>query len=555
MAEISLSNIIQQNRIRAGHSSRRKLKILIISNEYLLTIDEYIKHFSHDNQVNVEVTLIQVNEFFDSGKFDFIFLIYNPLNLLKNIEQLFKNNQDFIEISKEKINSDLILISKYLDTNSNFYILEFGAKNFGDLKYTAIDLLSGYFNAIIGIIFSWEKIIKIPESMIFCSKINYLSESNLRRYPKELLMNQGKLISNIILEKFFLEKKLIIFDCDGTLWNGVLGDSEFDSIKIYYEVFEFLNFLSSSGILVALSTKNDEFELRKFIESREDIQFPKNILIRANWESKSSNVAKILSLNNILQSDTIFIDDSPAELAEVTSQFPDITTLLVEKDYHEYLHNLFSLVRFFKIEERNTVTPRIESYLSNSHRENLQEQSNSYAEYLVSLSMQYKYSWDDFTHIQRCSELTKRTNQFNLTQLRLNESEIIKLVKEDNFHFLLLNLRDRFSDLGGIAFALVRVTNNHLFIENINISCRAFNRNVELLILDLIIDFALKCNCDFIFGKFIASEKNTRFKDFFLQSNFQKFSNGDFEFRYDLSTHRSDTWSEKLKFFSKDFHE
>ena len=57
--------------------------------------------------------------------------------------------------------------------------------------------------------------------------------------------NYVEFIKPLILSTNGLSKKAIIFDCDNTLWKGVLGEDGFDNITIYQEIQYLVSFLNS----------------------------------------------------------------------------------------------------------------------------------------------------------------------------------------------------------------------------------------------------------------------------------------------------------------------
>jgi predicted enzyme involved in methoxymalonyl-ACP biosynthesis len=98
---------------------------------------------------------------------------------------------------------------------------------------------------------------KAPHSIAFIRRI--CSEVNVKN-----LKNEGRV------------KKVIVFDCDNTLWKGVIGESmdgshvkfaHEDSIGFFYHNIHLLiNSLGRYGILVGLITKNNLSDLQLFFQ-------------------------------------------------------------------------------------------------------------------------------------------------------------------------------------------------------------------------------------------------------------------------------------------------
>ncbi|MDA8246715.1 HAD-IIIC family phosphatase [Acidithiobacillus sp.] len=138
--------------------------------------------------------------------------------------------------------------------------------------------------------------------------------------------------------------KLIITDLDNTIWKGVLAEA--DEI-IPLEVtegwplgyVEALLACKQRGILLAICSKNDETVTRRNFEKvwGNRLQMEDFCSVQINWQPKSANIARILAETNILPEHTLFIDDSPLEISEVTRAYSQIRTLTGEPERWRHL--------------------------------------------------------------------------------------------------------------------------------------------------------------------------------------------------------------------------
>ena len=99
----------------------------------------------------------------------------------------------------------------------------------------------------------------------------------------------NKIIKNINLFNI-TPYKLIILDCDNTLWGGILDEDGIQGLVysnkdkgLHYKNFQkILKSLKEKGFLLSISSKNDEkkvwdtFRKRKMILSKKDFLSPKN---------------------------------------------------------------------------------------------------------------------------------------------------------------------------------------------------------------------------------------------------------------------------------------
>ena len=76
-------------------------------------------------------------------------------------------------------------------------------------------------------------------------------------------------------------KKAIIFDCDNTLWKGILGEDGLNHIEmspqtkdglIFSEIQNIALSLSKQGVLIGLCSKNNAEDVEEVINSHHDMQ-------------------------------------------------------------------------------------------------------------------------------------------------------------------------------------------------------------------------------------------------------------------------------------------
>ena len=120
--------------------------------------------------------------------------------------------------------------------------------------------------------------------------------------------------------------KLIILDCDNTLWGGVLDEMGLQGIeydedgvgKVFKDFQNELKKLKDKGFLLSISSKNTSEKVweamtkRNMILSKKDFIFPK-----INWNEKFLNIKEISNSLNLRAQDTIFIDDNIIEIQKL----------------------------------------------------------------------------------------------------------------------------------------------------------------------------------------------------------------------------------------------
>ena len=111
--------------------------------------------------------------------------------------------------------------------------------------------------------------------------------------------------------------------------------------------------------------------------------------------------------------------------------------------------------------------------------------------------------------IARCSQLTQKTNQFNLTTIRYSEGQIKDLIDNPNADVFYLRVKDKIADLGLIGVAIVRYEVQIATVESFMMSCRAIGRGAETALLAFIAERAkLGYGANSLQAKYLHTSKN-----------------------------------------------
>ena len=126
---------------------------------------------------------------------------------------------------------------------------------------------------------------------------------------------------------------------------------------------------------------------------------------------------------------------------------------------------------------------------------------------------------DSFS-IPRISQLTLKTNQFNLTTKRYQEEDIENLVSNSDRIVGCANVSDKFGDNGITGVYIVEKSDEEWIIDSFLLSCRIIGRGVEDVMISQLIERARKENVKRIKGKFIPTQKNKPAEDFYKEFGF-----------------------------------
>lgn len=353
----------------------------------------------------------------------------------------------------------------------------------------------------------------------------YKYAMNLEAIP-ELAFN----IANIIKSVFGKNKKLLALDLDNTLWGGVIGDDGLEGIEIgkenaeaesYDEFQRYVKEHKKLGVILAVCSKNDYENAVMGLEHPESVLSPDDFIsIMANWESKDRNIAAIAEELSILPESIVFADDNPAERHIVSEQLgvaaPELTS---PESYIRTLdrNGYFEVTSFSEDDLK-----RNDMYRENIQRERQRQSFENYEDYLLSLDMHAVI--EDFrpVFLQRITQLTNKSNQFNLTTKRYTISEMEALSEDNRYIRLYGRLKDRFGDNGIVSVVIGEKRKDTLHIELWLMSCRVLKRDMELAMLDSLVKRCREEEIRYIRGYYFKTQKNAMVKELYGDFGFIK---------------------------------
>ena len=338
-------------------------------------------------------------------------------------------------------------------------------------------------------------------------------------------------VSHIIKSVFGRNKKALALDLDNTLWGGVIGDDGVNGIEIgqengvaqsYYEFQTYLKQYPSIGILLTVCSKNEEENAMEGLHhpdaalQEEDFQ-----IIKANWENKDRNIAQIAEELQILPDSIVFIDDNPAERAIVEAQLPGVQA--PPMDGVENYIRVIDRNGYFEVTTFNEDDlKRNEMYKENAKRSAAQASFADYGEYLKSLDMTAEIA--DFIplYIQRITQLTNKSNQFNLTTRRFTPAEMEEVWKSPDYIRLYGKLVDKFGDNGVVSVVIGEKEEQTLHIRLWLMSCRVLKRDMEFAMLDELVSRCRQNGITTIRGYYYPTAKNKMVRDLYDRFGFTK---------------------------------
>ena len=468
-------------------------------------------------------------------------LFYIPYSISneerKNIvDKKISEISNLISIFKKNSSSKLIISNFSIPTHSSYGISdknnEFGFHEMIETLNLKLQEKIRTFNSVF--LFDFNRFVnKFGENNVFNYRSFFFGDVKVDlNYLPEL----GNQLFSFIIAFLGISKKCIILDLDNTLWGGIVGEDGFDGIKLgktppgnAFHEFQFhLKALSERGIILSINSKNNFDDAMKVIKEHPDMVLRENDFscIAINWENKIDNMKSISNQLNIGLDSFVFFDDDPVNRELIRKNLPDVLTPELPSDpsYFSKILNEINEFSLFKITDEDII--RNKSYSDQKRRIELESSSKNIDDFLnlLDLKLIFKKA-TDFT-IPRISQLTLKTNQFNLTTKRYQENDIKEFSKDPNMLVGCIQVKDKFGD-SGITGVFIVKKNNPLEweVDTFLLSCRVMGREIEKGMMNYIIDEAKKNKVEKIKAKYIPSDKNKPIEKFLSSCDFEKDKN------------------------------
>jgi methoxymalonate biosynthesis protein len=276
--------------------------------------------------------------------------------------------------------------------------------------------------------------------------------------------------------------KCLVWDLDNTLWQGTLLEDP--DVKLRKEIRDVITTLDSRGILHAIASKNDHDMAWQRLEELGLAEY--FVHPRIGWGRKSDSVRDIAEQLNFALNTVAFIDDQPAERAEVVFGVPDVRCYAAEEaaslpDQPEFSPALVT------IDARRRRQMYQASFRRDSEREAF---SGPDEEFLRSLDLVMSIKRADEEDLSRVEELTLRTSQMNATGVHYSDEALRELLADPDHDVLTVTLGDRFGPHGAVGVMLLEYHPEVWHLKLLATSCRVVSFGAGSVILNWLIDQA-----------------------------------------------------------------
>ncbi len=338
--------------------------------------------------------------------------------------------------------------------------------------------------------------------------------------------------ADLVLHKIYNPpKKLLVLDCDNTLWGGIIGEDGLEKIslgedgvgKAFSDFQKVIKKLNKDGLLLAVCSKNNLKDVEEAFKHKAMFIKKKDIVsFKVNWDEKTKNIKQIANELNIGLDSIAFWDDNPLERDKVRLNLPEVLTVEPNKEVVEWPNQLRLLDAFSKFKITVEDKKKTNQYKARAkfveNLKNFKDQDK----YLKTIKLKARKISITKSTINRAVQMINKTNQLNLRTQRYRQIQVENLNSSKNIIFL-ISLKDIYGDHGIIGLLIAKhLTKNTIFLDTFLVSCRVFGRNIETWMLDQLKKAALKKGFKEIYAEYIPSEKNQVAGKILENHNFKK---------------------------------
>jgi FkbH-like protein len=545
MIELTFSQLVRDNELlKSSLSSYPKLDLKILSN---ITVNQLVPI--------LEYTLRNegLNAYVETGEYDNIIqestrlktstipvIIWELCNLKEGfVYELEYEDDRFYNKFLHKVQEEILIVFNNLSSSGMVIFNTFSHFVFSadSIRQTKFESFVNQLN-----VFLYEKappnvlLINIDKPLIKISKESaidwrgfYTSKS---LYSVKYFKEYASFIKPAVRSKYGKSRKALIFDCDNTLWKGILGEDGIEKIELsekdkngkYFKEIHLLALsLLKKGIILGICSKNNSNDVEEVFEKRNDFLIRKDDLIvsKVNWNDKASNLQEMAKELNIGIDSFVFVDDSEFEINLINDKLPEVNTILVPQKLYDYPRLLLSCTDlFFSLNTTTEDTHRIKMYKQNIERTVAIGVMGNIEDYLASLEIKLNIALNDEKSLERIAQLTQKTNQFNLTTKRYGNGEIKHFFESSQYDILSFTVDDKFGSFGITGLCILRYENDNAILDTLLMSCRVLGRNIEKAFLFEIVKFCKGKRLKSIRASFIKTHKNGQVELFYESNGF-----------------------------------
>jgi FkbH-like protein len=541
MKSLKYSEILARNRELGQSVGGKPYRITLLSNIVVNQLGEILEFVLRQRGINAEVVYGDYDNIVqDSIRFqdvDAALVFWEAANLVDGLHADAEAMEaDELAAFAERVEREMELVLGNLRNVPLVLFNRFSALLFAhdDLQDGALQRLCNRLNSTLDrMVFPHQ----IPVNMDrVLAQVGLPAAADFRQfqlakalYSIEFLKSYADHVAPVFFAVTGRMRKVLALDCDNTLWGGILGEdgdsqiqmsSSTRSGRIFREVQQILKGFRKQGVLLALCSKNNSEDVERVLTEHPDILLRHQDLVarKINWQDKATNLRQLSVELNLGLDSFVFMDDSSFELGLVKDELPEVACVKVPETLSDYPAVVRRLAReFFVLSHTVEDLRKTEMYRQEQARGETKARFASLDDYLRSLGLVIRVTWNDAASVARAAQLTQKTNQFNLTTRRYTEADMARMLTEDGFVVATFAVSDRYGDYGitGLAIICIEPEGMVAYMDTLLMSCRVIGRNVERAFFDYLVDKLRAMGIAKLQAEYLKTPKNDQVSDFY----------------------------------------
>ena len=332
--------------------------------------------------------------------------------------------------------------------------------------------------------------------------------------------------------------KVLVLDCDNTLWGGVVGEDGIDGIILgqdglgmaYVDFQKEIVRLYNDGVLLVIASKNNEKDVWDVFDNHSAMILKKDMIVawKIDWKEKTENIISLSQQLDLALDSFVFWDDNPLERDKVKISIPQVLTINVPDEFLEWPKYLRELNCFAKFQVTKEDLKKTKQYQARRKFIRDSQLVSDIDSYLDSINLVPSAQSINKSNIARAAQMCLKTNQFNLRTIRYSEAELLNLSNKQREFCFLTSLSDIYGDHGIVGLSCMILVNKEIaFIDTFLMSCRVLGRHLESWILHEMLNRCKKLNIKYLIGEFVSTSRNNVASNFFKEHNFKPLTSDD----------------------------
>ncbi len=316
-------------------------------------------------------------------------------------------------------------------------------------------------------------------------------------------------------------RKVLVLDCDNTLWGGVVGEDGIAGLTLGQDGkgAAFVDFqcaiksLAERGTVLAIASKNDENDVWSVFDKHPNMILKRDDIAawRINWSEKGENIVAIAEELGVGIDSLAFWDDNPLEREKVRSAVPQVLVFDCPEQVIDWPKALGESAEFARFELTAEDRRKTKLYKARAQFVTKLNRESDQSNFLRSIALRPEMLPIDAGSIARAAQLCAKTNQFNLRTVRHSAADLTRLSEDERVVAFLTRLTDQYGDHGIVGLTIARPTAaaDTALLDTFLISCRVLGRHLEAWMLDACAHALRQRGYKILVGEFAQSERNS----------------------------------------------